>query len=103
MRLMRCRSQKRRFDILILISVVIKSAPPWPRILNLPYVLFFLCTGIFFFYLVVSILHWSCAHMWMFRIDYQAVRMVFSRVLAFHYGGPGSIPGRNMSVLGPLV
>ena len=28
---------------------------------------------------------------------------LFSRVLASHAGGPGSIPGRDMSVLGPLV
>jgi hypothetical protein len=29
-------------------------------------------------------------------------RWLFSRVLASRAGGPGSIPGRNMSVLGPL-
>jgi hypothetical protein len=29
--------------------------------------------------------------------------MALSRMLAFHCGGPGSIPGRDMSVLGPLV
>ncbi len=28
---------------------------------------------------------------------------LFSRVLASHRGGPGSIPGRDMSVSGPLV
>ncbi len=28
---------------------------------------------------------------------------LFSRVLASHHGGPGSIPGRDMLVLGPLV
>ncbi len=34
----------------------------------------------------------------------QAVRMaLLSRVLASHRGGPGSIPGRDMSVLQPLV
>ncbi len=34
----------------------------------------------------------------------QAVRMAlfFFRVLAPHHGGPGPIPGRDMSVLGPL-
>ncbi len=29
--------------------------------------------------------------------------MAFSRVLASHFGGPGSIPGQDMSVLVPLV
>ena len=29
-------------------------------------------------------------------------RWLFSRVLASHAGGPGSSPGRDMSVLGPL-
>jgi hypothetical protein len=33
----------------------------------------------------------------------QAVRIAHSRVLASHRGGPGSLPGRDMSVLGPLV
>jgi hypothetical protein len=33
----------------------------------------------------------------------QAVRKLFARVLASHRGGPGLIPGRNMSVSGPLV
>jgi hypothetical protein len=28
---------------------------------------------------------------------------LISRVLATHHGGPGSIPGQGMSVLGPLV
>jgi hypothetical protein len=33
---------------------------------------------------------------------YKLSRWLFSRVLASHAGGPGSIPGRDMSVLGPL-
>ncbi len=28
---------------------------------------------------------------------------LFSRVLVSHRGGPGLVPGRDMSVLGPLV
>ncbi len=39
----------------------------------------------------------------MFRIAInKLLRWFFSRVLASHEGGPGSIPGRDMSVLGPL-
>jgi hypothetical protein len=33
----------------------------------------------------------------------KLLEWVFSRVLASHRGGPGSIPGRDMSVLGLIV
>ncbi len=54
------------------------------------------------YYLVASILNWSRAHMLMFRIAKNKLfEWGFSRVLASH-GGPGSIPGRDMSILGPV-
>ncbi len=40
----------------------------------------------------------------MFRIAINKLfEWLFSRVLASHCGGPGLIPGQDMSVLGPLV
>jgi hypothetical protein len=33
----------------------------------------------------------------------KLLESLFSIVLASHCGGPGSIPGRDMSVLGPQV
>ncbi len=51
---------------------------------------------------VTSILHWS--HAQMFRITINRLfKWLFSRVLPSQRGGPSSIPGWNMSVLGPLV
>ncbi len=53
---------------------------------------------------VTSILHWSRTHMWMFQIAINnLLKWLFSRVLASHRRGPDSIPGRHISVLGPLV
>jgi hypothetical protein len=46
---------------------------------------------------VASILHWSRVHRYMFRIALNKLfERLFSRVLASHRGGPGSIPGRDM-------
>jgi hypothetical protein len=46
----------------------------------------------------------SQAHMSMFRIAIDKLSgWLFSGVLASHAGGPGSNPGRDASVLGPLV
>jgi hypothetical protein len=40
----------------------------------------------------------------MFRIVIKKLfEWLFSRVLASHSGGPGLIPGRDISVSGPLV
>ncbi len=45
----------------------------------------------------------SEAHMQMFRITINNLSgWLFSRLLASQAGGPGPIPGRDMSVLGPL-
>jgi hypothetical protein len=45
----------------------------------------------------------SQAHMYMFRIAVNKLfEWLFSRVLTSHHTGPGSIPGREMSVSGPL-
>ncbi len=51
-----------------------------------------------------SILHRAHAHMWKFRIAINKLfEWLFYIVLTSHWGGPGLIPGRDMSVLGPQV
>ncbi len=46
----------------------------------------------------------SWAHMQMFRIAiYKLFEWLFSRVLVSHLGGPGLVPGWDMSILGPLI
>ncbi len=53
---------------------------------------------------VASIFHWSRAHMQIFRIAINLLfEWLFCGVSSFHRGGPGSIPGWEMSFFLPLV